>query len=132
MVWRDAEQILRKEGLDPVVVHEQVGLSLDIFKECLVNQRIHVANNWDLNCLVLDLLLAATHGLDHLGTALVSTDTICDMVEVHGRGERAGSVILGAAPALFARVGSLAHLVTGLPVQEAVVATLTIYSSLTG
>ena len=121
---------MRKKGLDPVVVHQQVGLLLDVLEECLVNWRVHVTDNWDLDCLVLDLLLATTHGLDNLGTALVSADAVGDVVEVHGGGKSAGAIVFGASPALFPQVCRLPDLVTGLAVQEAVVTALPVDSSL--
>jgi hypothetical protein len=116
--------ILRQEGLDPVVVDQQIGLALDELVESHVDGRVHVADNWDLNGLELDLLLAATHGLDNLSTALVTTNAVGNMVEMDGGGECARAVVLGTTPALFARVCVLTDLVAGLAVEEAVIAAL--------
>lgn len=51
----------------------------------------------------------------------MTTDTVGNVVEMDGGGKCAGTVILGATPALFTGVGVLADLVAGLAVEEAVV-----------
>ena len=112
---------MSKERLDPVVVDQQVGLALDELVQSHIDGRVHVADDWDLDGLELDLLLAATHGLDDLGTALMSTDTVGNVVEMDGGSECTGAVVLGATSALFTRVSVLADLVAGLAVEEAVV-----------
>jgi hypothetical protein len=116
--------ILCKEGLDSVVVDQQVGLVLDELVQGHVNSRIHIADNWNLNGLELNFLLAATHCLDDLGTALVTANTVGNVIEMNGGGECAGTVVLGTTPALFTRVCVFANLVAGLAVEETVIAAL--------
>lgn len=134
VTWkRKSTYILSKKRLDPVVVYKQVGLLLDVFIQSLIELRVHVADDWDLNGLKLDLLLATTHGLDDLGTALVSSDTVRDVVEVDGGGEGAGAIVFGTALALVTGIGGrVTDLVTGLAVEEAVVAALSVDGSSTG
>lgn len=129
VIHRQSKDIMCKERLHAIVVHEQVGLLLDIIIQCLVRLRLHVAHNWDLDRLELELLLAPAHSLDHFGATLMAAHTVCNVIQVHCRGEGARATILGTAFALLARVrgriGS-ANLVTGLAVEEAVVARLAV------
>ena len=125
--------ILSKKGLDPVVVHKEVGLLLNVLVQGLIQLRVHVADDWDLDRLELDLLLATPHGLDYLGAALVASDTVCDVVKVDRGSEGTGAIILGTALALVAGVGGrMTDLVTGLAVEEAVVAALSVDGGSTG
>lgn len=125
--------ILSKERLDPVVVDQEVGLLLDVFIESLIELRVHVADNWDLDGLELNLLLAATHGLDDLGAALVASYAVSNVVEVDCGGEGTGTVVFGTALALVAGIGGrVTDLITGLAIEKAMVAALSVDGGSTG
>lgn len=121
---RATSYILSEERLYPVVVDEKVGLLLDVIIQSQVEFRVHVAYDWDLNGLILDLLLASAHGLDDLCTALVTTHTVRNVVQMHCGSECARAIILGTSLALFARVLCCPDFVARLSVQEAVVTAL--------
>ncbi|KAK3839722.1 MAG: hypothetical protein J3R72DRAFT_176002 [Linnemannia gamsii] len=63
----------------------------------------------------------------------MATNTVGNMVEMDGRSKRTRAVVLGTALALVAGIGSrVTDLVTGLAVEEAVVAALSVDGGSTG
>jgi len=114
--------ILSEKRLYPVVVEQKVGLLLNVIIQSYVEFRVHVANDWDLNGLELDFLLASAHGLNDLCTTLMTANAVGDMVQVYRGRKGARAIILGTSLALFARVLCRFDFITSLSVQEAMIA----------